>query len=71
MTLLVKVCGLREQHHVDDAVDAGAEALGFVFAASPRHFSRPTIGRFTLQLSALLLRWQALRTLASLWQIAA
>jgi phosphoribosylanthranilate isomerase len=36
MTLLVKVCGLREQHHVDDAVDAGAGALGFVFAASPR-----------------------------------
>jgi phosphoribosylanthranilate isomerase len=36
MSVLVKVCGLREKHHVDDAVEAGADALGFVFAESPR-----------------------------------
>jgi len=36
MSVLVKVCGLREKHHVDDAVEAGAGALGFVFAESPR-----------------------------------
>lgn len=36
MSVLVKVCGLQEKHHVDDAVEAGAGALGFVFAESPR-----------------------------------
>lgn len=39
MSVLVKVCGLREKHHVDDAVEAGADALGFVFAPSPRQVS--------------------------------
>ena len=36
MTLLVKICGLREARHVDAAVDAGADAVGFVFADSVR-----------------------------------
>lgn len=36
MNLVVKVCGLRDKQHVTDAVNAGAGALGFVFARSPR-----------------------------------
>ncbi len=44
MSVLVKVCGLREKHHVDDAVDAGADALGFVFAESPRQVT-PALAR--------------------------
>ena len=33
----IKICGLREQEHVCVAVDAGADALGFVlYAPSPR-----------------------------------
>ena len=36
MSVLVKVCGLRERHHIEDAIEAGADALGFVFAESPR-----------------------------------
>lgn len=36
MRLLVKICGLREERHVKDAVQAGAGALGFVFAESAR-----------------------------------
>lgn len=36
MSVLVKVCGLREKRHVADAVEAGAAAVGFVFADSPR-----------------------------------
>lgn len=36
MSLLVKICGLSEAQHVDAAVDAGADALGFVFADSVR-----------------------------------
>jgi len=44
MSVLVKVCGLQEKHHVDDAVDAGAGALGFVFAKSPRQVT-PALAR--------------------------
>lgn len=36
MSLLVKICGLREERHVQAAVDAGANAIGFVFADSVR-----------------------------------
>ncbi len=34
--MFVKVCGLTEPAHVTAAVDAGADAIGFVFARSPR-----------------------------------
>lgn len=34
----IKICGLTRESDVDDAVDAGADALGFVlYAKSPRH----------------------------------
>ena len=36
MSLLIKICGLRSSQDVDAAVDAGANAVGFVFAESPR-----------------------------------
>lgn len=36
MSLLIKVCGLRDKRHVETAIEAGAGALGFVFAESPR-----------------------------------
>lgn len=36
MSLLVKVCGLSEEQHVNAAIDAGAGAVGFVFAQSVR-----------------------------------
>ncbi|MDM5249469.1 MULTISPECIES: phosphoribosylanthranilate isomerase [unclassified Lysinibacillus] len=32
----VKICGLKEQQHVQTAVEAGADAIGFVFAPSKR-----------------------------------
>lgn len=36
MTVFVKICGLQEREHVDAAVKAGADAVGFVFAESVR-----------------------------------
>jgi len=34
--LFIKVCGLRLEQDVDTAIEAGADAVGFVFAESPR-----------------------------------
>jgi phosphoribosylanthranilate isomerase len=39
MSVFVKICGLRDAETVDAAVAAGANAIGFVFAASPRKVS--------------------------------
>lgn len=36
MSLLVKICGLRTESDVNVAVEAGADAVGFVFAKSVR-----------------------------------
>lgn len=39
MSVFVKICGLRDGATVEAAVAAGANAVGFVFAASPREVS--------------------------------
>ena len=44
MSTFVKICGLRTAEHVDAAIAAGADAVGFVFARSVREI--------TLQLAA-------------------
>lgn len=36
MTTWVKICGLTSREAIDAAVEAGADAVGFVFAESPR-----------------------------------
>ncbi|REE96416.1 phosphoribosylanthranilate isomerase [Thermomonospora umbrina] len=40
--MFVKVCGLRAMSDVDAAVAAGADAVGFVFAPSPRRVDAAT-----------------------------
>ena len=37
--MFIKICGLSTPDAIATAVDAGADALGFVFAASPRRVS--------------------------------
>jgi phosphoribosylanthranilate isomerase len=39
MTLWIKICGLTTEAGVQAALDAGADAIGFVFAPSPRQVS--------------------------------
>lgn len=39
MSVFVKICGLRNPEHVNAAIDAGADAVGFVFAESVRRMT--------------------------------
>lgn len=45
MTLFVKICGLRTERDVDTAVEAGADAIGFVFSDSPRRITPAAAAR--------------------------
>jgi len=56
MTLLIKICGLQEERHVLAALDAGADALGFVFAESPREVSPATANLICAQVPAQVKR---------------
>ncbi|WP_066936437.1 phosphoribosylanthranilate isomerase [Streptomyces sp. NBRC 110611] len=43
--LFIKLCGLKTAEHVDAAVEAGADAIGFMFADSPRRVDPATAAR--------------------------
>ena len=50
MSILVKICGLGTAADVEAAVDAGADAVGFVFAESVRRVSPQQAAKATAQL---------------------
>jgi phosphoribosylanthranilate isomerase len=47
----IKICGLTREADVDEAIDAGADALGFVlYARSPRHVTLARAGELAARL---------------------
>ena len=50
MSVLVKICGLRNAADITAAVDAGADAIGFVFAESVRRVTAAEAAKATAQL---------------------
>lgn len=56
MSCLVKICGLKYAATVDAAVEAGADALGFVFAASPRQVTARHAAYIAARVPAHVLR---------------
>ena len=51
----IKICGLTRESDVDAAVDAGADAIGFVlYDKSPRHVSLERAARLALRLPAFV-----------------
>lgn len=57
MTILVKICGLNDQQAVRAAIDAGADALGFVFfEKSPRNITPDVAARISADVPATVRR---------------
>ncbi|MCP4926690.1 MAG: phosphoribosylanthranilate isomerase [Gammaproteobacteria bacterium] len=52
MAVCIKICGLRSPETVAVALEAGADAIGFVFANSPRRVSVDLARRITRDLPA-------------------
>lgn len=52
----VKICGLTEARHVQAAVDAGADAIGFVFAPSRRQVSADQAAQLAIHIPQSVLK---------------
>jgi phosphoribosylanthranilate isomerase len=61
MAIFVKICGLMSPEIVSAAVDAGADAIGFVFADSPRLVSVDQANRIAGNLPAHIVRVAVMR----------
>ena len=56
MKRIVKICGLTHEDDVAAALDAGADALGFVFAESPRRVSPARAAEISREVPKSVLR---------------
>ncbi len=56
MKTKVKICGLSEAEHVKAAVDAGADAIGFVFAPSARRITPEKAAELAVHIPASVLK---------------
>ena len=56
MSLFVKICGLKSSEAVAAAVAAGADALGFVFADSPRQITPAAAAQLVANVPRSILR---------------
>jgi phosphoribosylanthranilate isomerase len=61
MSIYVKICGLTDEDAVAAVADAGADAAGFVFAASPRRVSPDTAAKLAEGLPEDLVRVAVMR----------
>ncbi|MFQ5635239.1 MAG: phosphoribosylanthranilate isomerase [Gammaproteobacteria bacterium] len=61
MATFVKICGLSTPADVTAAVDAGADAVGFVFAESPRRVSAARAAELTRSVPASVVRVAVMR----------
>lgn len=59
--MFVKICGLTDPEAVAAAVAAGADAIGFVFAPSPREVDAETAARLAEAVPASVLRVAVMR----------
>ena len=68
--MFIKICGLTSDDAVRAAVTAGADAVGFVFAESPRRVSPETAARLCKNLPTTLVRVAVMQhPTAEDWQI--
>lgn len=56
MSLFVKICGITDARAAENAANAGADAIGFVFASSPRQISPDLASRISAALPPDMLR---------------
>ncbi len=61
MAVFVKICGLSTAADVDAAITAGADAVGFVFAESPRRVTVEQAIALTCDLPASIVRVAVMR----------
>jgi phosphoribosylanthranilate isomerase len=56
MSIFIKICGLRKEQHVNAAIEAGADALGFVFAKSRREIKPIEAAYISVNIPSNILR---------------
>ena len=72
MRVFVKICGLTTPRALDAAVTAGADAVGFVFAESPRRVTPRRAAELSAGLSPVVVRVAVMRhPTAAEWQAVA